>query len=211
MTPFEKALIQAVNDDFSHVPPEEELDCPVIPLRKIRKTNAFRRCLIAAAVCVLLIGSALATYVVKHAMVSVQIVDLTDKIEVSTNTGHVTTHYYIDFPVDFASPDAPDTIETFYLPTIMVSAKSLNRRYTRIDKEGLGGYHPFGIEDNYVDTKQEDYQKIHDAPDRVYYNWNNSLLYDYEYPAIQFSQELARGANNEPPPESTSGIQPPQL
>ena len=37
MTPFEKALLQAVNDDFAHVPPEVELDFSPITVKKATK------------------------------------------------------------------------------------------------------------------------------------------------------------------------------
>lgn len=209
MNPFEKALLQAVNEDFSHVPPEEELDLPVISLRKIRKTNALRRCLMAAAVCVLLIGSVLATYVIRYQIGPVDVeTDITKILpfEVDEEYANKNRYYRLTFSETLASDNASDTIETYYLPTYGVNADTLVRPnfwisnttgvYRPLDDMGFpndfkGAY--VSYEAIYPDLSQEDILKILDAPTCVHYEWtwnNESVIHFDQYSAKRVAEGL---------------------
>ena len=189
MTPFEKALIQAVNDDFAHVPPEEELDFAPIPVKKGIKTSALRRFLLVAAVCILLVGSVLATY--KYSLGSVEVADITDRIDLLMGEDNENIYYEIKFSKDFVDPASPDMIETFYLPTKMVSVDNMYIHNVYMARGDLGGYYPFATQPDYSTTNPEDYDKIQASPDNVSYSWNIK-----EDVHIGFSQYVTKCVTN---------------
>lgn len=190
MTPFEKALLQAVNDDFSHVPPEEALDFSPIIAKKATKPSTLRRCLLVAAICILLVSSVLAAY--KYSLGSVEVNDITDRIDLLMGEDNENIYYEIKFSDDFVDPASPDVIEAFYLPTIMVGTETLERHNnTYISKGDIGAYHPFGVQPGYDNTKPEDFPRILEAPDSVSYGWRPS-----EHVHIGFSQCLTKCVTN---------------
>lgn len=190
MTPFEKALIQAVNDDFAHVPPEEDLAFAPISIKKATRKSPLRRFLMVAAISILLVGSVLATY--KYSLGSVEVTDITDRIDLLMGEDNENIYYEIKFSEDFVDPASPDVIETFYLPTIMVGAETLERHNsTYITKSGIGSYHPFGVQPGYDNTKPEDFPRILEAPDSVSYGWHHA-----EHIHIRFSQCVTKCITN---------------
>lgn len=192
MTPFEKALLQAVNDDFSHVPPEEELDFSPISIKKPTRKSVLRRCLLVAAVCILLVGSVVSAYVIKYRLGPVEVADITEMINLKMEGDNDNTYYSIEFADDFISPTGPDTIETFYLPTIMVEAETLERHnHTYISNRDMGGYYPFGVLPDFLDTKPEDFPRILEVPDSVSYGWKPS-----DDLFIGFDQYVAKNLTN---------------
>lgn len=211
MTPFEKSLIQAVNDDFSHIPPEEELDCPVISLRKLHRTNILRSCLIAATICALLVGSVLGAYAVRYHIGEVSVETDIRKIlpiEVDEEYANNNRYYNLTFSEELLLPNAPDTLETFYLPTYGVSADGLSLPNCCITTEVYGVYRPFanlyyvqtGEEDgSYVtyedlmpNPSQEDIIQILEAPTCVDYHWvtndPESFIYFTQYTAKRVAE-----------------------
>lgn len=192
MTPFEKALIQAVNDDFSHVPPEEELDFPPISMKKTAKRNTLRRCLLAAAVCALLVGGVLAAYAVKFTLGSTEVADVTDKIHFLAEEDDRNIYYEIKFSDDFVDPAAPDEIKTFFLPTIMISGESIDKFQTSAYKSGVGRYYPFTSQPVDGDEADpEDYDLILAGPDSISYRWDPS-----EDVHIGLDQHVTRSVTN---------------
>lgn len=210
MTPFEKALIQAINDDFSHVPSEEELDCPAISLRKVPKINALRHCLIAASICILLIGSVLAAYAIRYQIGEVDVeTDITKILpfEVSEEYANNRKFYSLTFSETIASPNAPDSIETYYLPTHGVSAHTLIRPNFMISNT-IGVYPPFSdmdfpthfngayvsYKEIYPDLSQEEIHKILESPTGAHFEWiwnNDSIVRFTQYPAKEAAMGMS--------------------
>ncbi len=209
MTPFEKALIQAVNDDFSHVPPEEELDFAPIPMKKGTKTRTLRRCLLVAAVCALLVGGALAAYAIRYPIGEVTVETDISKIlpiQVDEEYANNNRYYNLTFTEEILFPNAPETIETFYLPTYGVSADTLSLPNCYISNTN-GVYRPFanlyfvhnGDDEAELVTheglmpnpSQENIAKILAAPTCAGYQWvedhvETSIYFD-QYPAKRVS------------------------
>ena len=211
MTPLEKALIQAVNDDFSHVPPEAELDFPPVSMRKIRKTKAIRRCLIAAAICVLLVGSVLGAYAVRYHIGEVSVETDIRKIlpiEVDEQYANSNRCYNLTFSEELLFPNAPETLEIFYLPTYGVSADILSLPQCCITNEDNGVYRPFANlyyvqtgegevtykthEDLMPNPSPEDILKILEAPTCATYQWvtkdHGSYIYFDQYTAKRVAE-----------------------
>ncbi len=212
MTTFERALLQAVNEDFSHVPPEEELNCPTLPPRKLPKPKAFRLCLIAAAVSVLLIGGVLAAYSIRYPIGQVKVETDISKIlpfEVDEEYANNNRYYNLSFTEELISPNAPDFIETFYLPTYGVGADTLDLPSCCITSPAWGVYRPFAnlyfviagdgdgvlvsYEDLMPNPSQENIHKILEAPGCAAYEWNTkdgSRLSFEQYPAKRVDDGL---------------------
>ena len=195
MEPFEKALLDAVTDEFSHVPPEDALDFAPISLKKVRKTSTLRRCLLAAAVCILLVTGVLAAYTIQYRIGQVDIETDVTKIFsfVSEIDDDGNNYHSITFTEDFSNPDAPDKIETFYLPeTENMTIPYSNGWY--ISSTGNGTYHPFTSP--YLDDqndRQIDYEKILAEPTSVEYEY---ALDDFAGSRIYFSQYPAKDATD---------------
>lgn len=192
MNAFEKALLQAVNDDFSHVPAEEELNTPPISMKKAVARNVLRRSLLVAVICVLLTGTVLAAYVIQYRIGQVDIETDATKIFsfVSESDDDGNNYHQITFTENFANPNAPDKIETFYLPEVDVRDVELSKPYWSVSSTDYGYYQPFADSQlEYNETDPKDYEKILAAPARVYYTWN-AFVGDQ----ISFSQSLAKEA-----------------
>ncbi len=212
MTPFEKAMIQAVNDDFSHVPPEEELDFPPIHIKKTAKTSTLRRCLLVAAVCILLVGSVLAAYAIRYQIGPVTVETDISKIlpiQVDEEYANNNRYYNLTFTEDIIFPNAPDIIESYYLPTVCVSADTLGLPNCTISNAS-GVYRPFAnlyfvsncdgagafvaYEDLMPNPSQENILKILETPTCSAYEWvinNESMIYFHQYPAKRIADGLA--------------------
>ena len=193
MNPFEKALLDAVTDEFSHVPPEDTLDIPPIPTRKIRKVSPLRRGLLVAAICILLATGALAAYAVQYRIGQVTIETDVTKIFsfVSETDDDGNSYHSLTFTEDFSNPDAPDKIETFYLPEFETEDIAFSYQWMA-SATGHGTYHPFAYtqwDDN--DTDPKNYEKIMAEPTELYYVWNAS-----EKGHVYFSQYLAKDATD---------------
>ena len=205
MTQFEKALLQAVNDDFSHVPPEEELDFAPITVKKGVKISPLRRFLLVAAVCVLMIGGVLAAYAVRYPIGEVTVETDISKIlpiQVDEEYANNNRYYNLTFTEEILFPNAPETIETFYLPTYGISADTLRLPNCCISNTN-GVYRPFAnlyfvqhgdgegefvtYEDLMPNPSQENIAKILAAPTCAGYQWvenhHESYIYFDQYPA----------------------------
>ncbi len=213
MNPFEKALLQAVNDDFSHVPPEEELDFPPIHMGKTAGTAILRRCLLAATACVLLFGGVLAAYAIRYPIGPVTVETDISKIlpiQVDEEYANNNRYYNLTFTEDMIFPNAPDIIETYYLPTYGVSANTLDLSNCWISNTTGGVYRPFAnlyfvhtgegdgafvtYEDLMPNPSQENILKILEAPTCGAYQWEEnhyeSVISFHQYPARRVAGEL---------------------
>ena len=205
MNAFEKALLQAVNDDFSHVPSEEELDFPPISVKKTDKGAILRRSLLVAAICILLVSTVLAVYAIRYPIGTVTVETDISKIlpiQVDEEYANNNRYYNLTFTEDIVFPNAPDTIETYYLPTNGVSADTLRLPNCLISNTA-GVYRPFAnlyfvhtgegdgsfvtYEDLMPNPSQEDILKIQEAPTCASYEWvvndYESFIYFEQYPA----------------------------
>ena len=110
MNAFEKALLQAVNDDFSHVPAEEELDMPPVTMKKTVRGSVLRRGLLVAAICALLVGTVFAAYAIQFRIGQVDIETDVTKIFsfVSEGDDDGNNYHQITFAENFSNPNAPD-------------------------------------------------------------------------------------------------------
>ena len=121
ITPFQEALLTATETQFADVPEEGEIEIHPsqafydhIPGKR-RALKPFRKAILIAATLTLLIGTALATHFLSMGKVEVYEWPL-ETVE-QHNMGYVLE---LKFREDFAKEDAPETIETYFLPTLDV-------------------------------------------------------------------------------------------
>lgn len=132
LTPFQKALLSSVNQEFSDVPQEEELT-DIAPISNSRPKRYFtltlRRSLVAAAVVLVLAG-------VAFAAVRFSLRGQVEKSIYSIPEYNVQNQCYdISFQEDIAAADAPDEIQTFMLPTALVSKDTLELTQCYLEDE----------------------------------------------------------------------------
>lgn len=151
MTPFQKALLESTSSQFDNVPEEANVDItPTLAftreVQRIGKKHHLRKTLrrvgLAAAVFVLLIGT----------VVAVKLFPDWGKPELSQFTvsmedGYENIHIRMDFDEAFVSPDAPDHIETYYMPTLDVNPELIVPGNTYFESF-TSVYRPFFEEDN---------------------------------------------------------------
>lgn len=197
MNPFEKALLDAVNEEFDHIPHESDLDFAPLSLKKAQKSTTLRRCLLVAAVCILLASGVFAAYTIQYRMGQVEIeTDVTKIFDFVSELDDDGNNYHsITFTEDFSNPNAPDKIEVFYLPKVDAGDVQHGLPNWYVESTGIGVYHPFSDrqwEGN--DTDPKDYDKILAEPTAVYYTWDT-----FTREQISFSQYLAKDATDGTP------------
>ncbi len=139
LTVFQKALLNSIGEEYTNVPMETELT-HTPATAKGRFTPTLRRCLIAAAVVLLLVGSVFAAYEiafkpeVTHTVISFP----------ETNTSN--DNYAISFAESIAVEGAPESIETFYAPS-MLSSTELDRPFSYLEDSNDGYYLQFWGDD----------------------------------------------------------------
>ena len=121
MTPFQEALLTATETQFADVPEEREIEIHPsqefydhIPGKR-RALKPFRKAILIAATLALLIGTALATHFLS--MGEVEVYEWPLEMVEKYNMGYVLE---LKFQEAFANENAPDAIETYYLPTMDV-------------------------------------------------------------------------------------------
>lgn len=147
MTPFQKALLESTASQFDNVPEEAEIDIVPTPQftreaqhigkqHRLRKT--LRRVGLVAVVFVLLVGTVLAGKLFpdwgKPEM---------SQFSMHMEDGSENVHIRMDFNESFVSPDAPENIETFYMPTLEVSPENVVPGSCFVEYSGGGAYYPF--------------------------------------------------------------------
>lgn len=134
MTPFQEALLASAESQFTDVPAEDQIEIHPSPEwyrnRPGRKTHLkpLRKAILIAAAVALFAGVALAAH-----FYTLGKVDVTAGILRCPLTAEEVTDgaYVIDikFREDFSNSDAPDIIETFYLPTLDVCENAERKKY----------------------------------------------------------------------------------
>ncbi len=151
MTPFQKALLESTETQFDNVPEEAAIDIIPTPQftreaqrigKKHRLRKTLRRVGLVAAVFVLLIGTVLAVKLFPDWGAP----ELS-QFSMHMEDGSENFHIKMDFDESFVSPDAPDHIETYYMPTIIVSPETVVPGNTYFESS-TSTYHPFFLEDN---------------------------------------------------------------
>ena len=197
MNPFEQALLDAVCEQYDQVPREEDLCLPELNFSYRRKQATIRRCLLIASICIVLAGSAIASYVVNHRIGEVKIeTEFTEIFTFLTEEDKDGNQYHqITFEENFCNPDAPDHIELFYLPELPLEKAKLSLQQWYVEKTNYGTYYPYrDAQDDFNPTPPEDYGKILAEPTTVYYSWS-----DYSQFGISFSQSTAKEATDGTP------------
>ncbi|MBE6985776.1 MAG: hypothetical protein E7434_09280 [Ruminococcaceae bacterium] len=195
MNVFKKALLQAAENDFSDVPAEDELNISPVPLKKAHRAHALRRALLIAAAIAVLAGSVLAAYVLTYGLGEIEV--KTEKDEIfNVQIDDDNRYYQVTFKENFANADAPDLIETYFLPTKIAAAESLVASSCYIERRDYKSYRPFQnvntptefIPTVIVTTEADDPSEIEQVmskPTDVHFEW------DVEGRQITFSQTLA--------------------
>lgn len=134
MTPFQEALLASVESQYTDVPAEDQIEIQPSPElyrnRPGRKKHMkpLRKAILIAAAVALFAGVALAAH-----LYTLGKVDVTAGILRCPLTAEEITDgaYVIDikFREDFSNSDAPDIIETFYLPTLDVCENAERKKY----------------------------------------------------------------------------------
>lgn len=194
LTPFQRALLDSTARQFDDVPDEEHID--ITPTRNFsRKVEhighrlhmgvTLRRGLIAAILIVALVGSAFAAYYV--AGLGETDVSLFSYV---TDDGSENVEIRVQFNDEFALSDAPETIETYYLPTLDVSIDTVEPGSVFLE-DGTQAFYPFleEVQRTYLDD-MEAYSEIYnhriEAPTSFNASWSagdNQIL---------FTQQTAR-------------------
>ncbi len=125
LTPFQEALLAATESQFADVPEEEQIHIHPsqafydnIPGKR-KPLKPLRKAILVAATLALLIGTALATHFFSVGEVEVYEWPL-ETVE-KHNMGYVLE---LKFQEAFANENAPDAIETYYLPTLDVNREN---------------------------------------------------------------------------------------
>lgn len=120
LSPFQKALLQSVNDSFLDIPYDVENTLPESSHRSIKRRRLVRRGVLLAAV-VILLGSI--TFAAVRFSPDAQV-----ESEIYTIPEYNVTNrrHDITFKGVVADADAPDEIEVFMLPTAIVSAATVD-------------------------------------------------------------------------------------
>ncbi len=195
MNTFEKALLQAVEDDNSDIPCEEELNYSPVPWKNVQKAHVLRRTLIIAAAIVVLASSVFAAYVLTYGLGEIEV--KTEKDEIfSVQVDDNNRYYQVTFKENFANANAPDLIETYFLPTKIAAAEGLVASSCYIERRDFKSYRPFQavttptefmptviVHSEAVDPSE--IEQIMSKPTDVFFEW------DVEGRQITFSQTLA--------------------
>lgn len=140
LTPFQEALLTSAESQFAEVPEEAQIDIQPsqsfydrIPGKKKFIKPLRKACLVAAALA-LLVGGAFAVRFFSLGQPEVYKFPFPAEVEACDV-------YVIKFQEEFANEDAPDTIETFYLPTLDVSVETANPGWSSVSDEEKS-FHP---------------------------------------------------------------------
>ena len=197
MKPFEQALLDAVCEEYEQVPMEEELCLPELNFSYRRKQSTIRRCLLIASICIVLAGSAIASYAVNHRIGKVKIeTEFTEIFNYLTEEDEDGNQYHrITFEENFCNPCAPDRIERFYLPEVPLEKAKLSLSQWYVEKTDYGTFYPYMREQyDFNPTKPEDYKRILAEPTTVHYSWS-----DHSQFGISFMQSTAKEATDGTP------------
>ena len=132
MTPFQKALLHSVAEQFNDIPTENGIAAPP---HFCKKQHPIRRFTIAAAVLALLIGTVVAAKLFPDWGEP----ELS-QFSVTMDDGSANAHISMEFEEAFVSPDAPAHIETFYLPEIPIEDIRAENTFV---SSATGTYYPF--------------------------------------------------------------------
>ncbi len=191
MTPFQEALLAATEAQFADVPEEGEIEIHPsqefydnIPGKRKRLTPLRKGILIAAALA-LLVGATFASQFFTLGDMDVEIYQFPGRLAEDHPGSHVIE---LKFHEDFANKNAPDTIETFYLPTKDVSVDTVG--YIKVSN-GEDDFYPNW---DYVAPPhyEPDWVKneMPEDPDYFYINWF------FDGIQISFTQHTAKSVPN---------------
>lgn len=201
LTPFQRALLDSTARQFDDVPDEDHID--ITPSRNFnrkvdrigRKSHmgaALRRGLIAAVLIVALVGSAFAAYYV--AGLGETDVSAFDYV---TPDGKENIAIEVQFNDAFALIDAPETIETYYLPTLDVSMDTVDPSNTYLE-DGEHVFYPFLAEERRTFNDAEDsYETLYntriETPTTFVAGWSDNDL------QVVFHQQTAGSISTDKP------------
>lgn len=124
LTPFQEALLASAEAQFADVPAEDRIEIQPSPEfynnRPGKKTslNPLRKAILIAAAVALFAGIAFAAHYFTMGNVEIEIYQFPLRAEEIAN-GATAGSYVVElkFQEDFSDANAPDSIETFYIPT----------------------------------------------------------------------------------------------
>ncbi len=127
MTPFQEALLASAEDQFADVPAEDQVEIQPSPEfynslpRKKKPRNPLRKAILIAAAVALFAGIAFAAHYFTMGDVEVEIYQFPLTAKEIAN-GATAGSYVVElkFQEDFSDAGAPDSIETFYSPTLEI-------------------------------------------------------------------------------------------
>ena len=164
MTKFQEALLASAEAQFADMPEDEQIQITPsaefynnIPNRK-KTFHPLRRAVLIAAALALFVGVAFAAHF--FTLGNAEVYDYTFPADVEA-----CDVYVIKFHEEFANPDAPETIETFYLPTLDVSLETADPGWVSIS-DGETHYAPL--------LEPADFAAIEEDPE----NWNHLYYAD---------------------------------
>ncbi|MBR6826428.1 MAG: hypothetical protein IKM59_07770 [Oscillospiraceae bacterium] len=135
MTPFQEALLASTEAQFAEVPEEEQIEIQPSPAfysnrpGKKKSLNPLWKAILIAATVALFVGAAFAAHF--NTLGNVEVYDYPFPAEVEA-----CDVYVIKFHEEFANSHAPETIKTFYLPTLDVSVETADPGWVMVsDRE----------------------------------------------------------------------------
>lgn len=169
MTPFQRALLAATEAQFADVPEEEQIE--IHPSQEFytkrprmkKPLKPLRKAVLIAAALSLLAGIAFAAHLFTPGKVEVYEwpLELVEK----HNMGYVLE---LKFQEDFANENAPNSIETYYLPTIDVSRENAMSGSFEVGNDE-GRYLPLLPEEERILPNEDD------LPEGVFISGNHIL------------------------------------
>ena len=151
LTPFQEALLASAEAQFADVPAEDQVEIQPSPEfysnRPGKKTSLkpLRKAILIAAAVALFAGIAFAAHY--FTLGNVEVYDYPFPAEVEA-----CDVYVIKFHEEFANSHAPETIETFYLPTLDVSVETPDAGWVKVS-DGEKTFYPLLERTDFADPE----------------------------------------------------------
>ena len=176
MTKFQEALLASAEAQFADVPEEDQIH--IIPsaefynnIPKGKKTvHPLRRAILIAAALALFVGVAFAAHYFTMENVEIEIYQFPLRAEEIAN-GATAGNYVIElkFQEDFSDAGAPDSIETFYIPTLEIFENADYSNYEIANND----YRYFSsLSKEEIEERNREYENLPEPGENEFYFYN---------------------------------------
>lgn len=176
MTKFQEALLASAEDQFADVPAEDQIEIQPSPEfysnrpGKKKSLKPLRKAILIAAALALFVGIAFAAHYFSMENVEIEIYQFPLRAEEIAN-GATAGSYVVKlkFPDDFSDAGAPDSIETFYIPTLEIFENADYSNYEIANND----YRYFSsLSKEEIEEHNREYENLPDPGENEFYFYN---------------------------------------